>query len=94
MMEYIYAGMWFLVGLILIFRFGRENRIMYAAGGFFLIMGGWWVANTMTSIDLFTGVWGWVFRAIAAAALILLCAAYYKDRKRQIAEGQDKDEHP
>ena len=85
-MEYVYAGMWLLVGLILIFRMGKENKIFYLAGAFFLILGGWWGANIFTQEDLFSGVWGIVLRIITAVALVLLCLVfwrYYKtDRER------------
>lgn len=77
-MEYVYAGMWLLVGLILIFRMGKENRVFYLAGAFFLILGGWWLANALTEVNLFAGVWGWVLRIITAVALILLCLVFWK----------------
>lgn len=35
-MGYVYAAMWFIAGLILIFRLSKENKIFYVAGGFFL----------------------------------------------------------
>ncbi len=85
-MEYVYAGMWLLVGLILIFRLGKENKIFYLAGAFFLILGGWWGANIFTQEDLFSGVWGTVLRIITAIALVLLCLVFWKyyktDRER------------
>ena len=59
-MEYVYAGMFFLVGLILLFRMGRENKVFYLAGGFFVLLGGWWLVGALTGLDLFNGVWGWV----------------------------------
>lgn len=80
-MEYVYAGMWLIIGLLLIFRFGRENKIFYAAGGFFIFMGGWWLVDALIETDLFTGVWGWIFRGVMAVALILMCLAYYRSRK-------------
>ena len=80
-MEYVYAGRWLIIGLLLIFRFGRENKIFYAAGGFFIFMGGWWLVDALIETDLFTGVWGWIFRGVMAVALILMCLAYYRSRK-------------
>ena len=37
-MGYVYAAMWFIAGLILIFRLSKENKIFYVAGGFFLVL--------------------------------------------------------
>ena len=81
-MTYVYAAMWFVVGLILIFRMSRENRIFYVAGVFFIILGGWWLAAAMGTAGLFTGVWGWVLRGITAVALILMCVAFFKENKK------------
>ena len=85
-MEYVYAGMWLLVGLILIFRMGKENKVFYLAGAFFLVLGGWWGANIFTQEDLFSGIWGTVLRIITAIALVLLCLVFWKyyktDRER------------
>ncbi|MCY1714983.1 hypothetical protein [Caproiciproducens galactitolivorans] len=91
-MRYLYAAMWFAAGLILIFRMGRENRIFYFAGAFFLFLGGWWLAFAAGAANLFAGVWGWVFRVITAAALALFCFAYYKEVKRKKAEAPDEED--
>ncbi len=83
-MDYVYAAMWLIVGLILIFRLGKENRVFYVAGGFFLILSGWWIANIVSPEDLFAGTWGIVLRVITAVALVILCVVfwqyYQKDR--------------
>ncbi len=89
-MEYVYAGMWLLVGVILIFRMGKENKIFYLAGAFFLILGGWWLANAFTEQNLFDGTWGIVLRVITAAALILLCAVFWKTYQKDRAAFEHK----
>ena len=81
-MDYVYAIMWFVLGLLLIFRFGRMNKIFYFAGGLFLVMGGWWLAGAVLGQSLFQGALGWVFRGLMAVALVLLCLAYYKERNK------------
>ena len=81
-MTYVYAAMWVAVGLILIFRMSKENRIFYAAGAFFIILGGWWLASAMGVANLFTGLWGWVLRGITAVALLLVCFAFFKEIKK------------
>ena len=94
-MTYVYAAMWFVVGLILIFRMSRENRIFYVAGAFFIILGGWWLAAAMGIAGLFAGVWGWVLRGITAVALILMCVAFFKENKKNNtnADNQKKSDH-
>lgn len=81
-MEYVYAGMWLLVGVILIFRMGKENKIFYLAGAFFLILGGWWLANAFTEQNLFDGTWGIVLRVITAAALSYSVRCFGKPIKK------------
>ena len=39
MMEYVYAGMWFLIGLLLIWKLRKENQVFVFAGGIFLVYG-------------------------------------------------------
>ncbi|HEX3039660.1 MAG TPA: hypothetical protein VHP54_05150 [Caproiciproducens sp.] len=90
-MTYVYAAMWFAVGLILIFRMGRENRIFYAAGAFFFLLGGWWLANAIfPGANLFAGIWGWVLRGITAVALVLMCVVFYREtQKEKSARGEE-----
>lgn len=92
-MAYVYTAMWVIVGLLLIFRMGKENRVFAFAGGFFLLLGGWWLANTLLpAVNLFAGVWGWVLRGITAIALVVLCVAFFRENKRKEQDGQDKGE--
>ena len=82
MNPYVYAVLWLLVGLILLIRFGRENKIFYLLGGFFLVLGVWWGADAYTGAGLFEGVWGWVLRGLTAAVLVIACVAYYRETKK------------
>ena len=91
-MTYVYAAMWFAVALILIFRMGRENRVFYGAGAFFLLLGGWWLANAILSENLFTGVWGLVLRGVTAIALVLMCLAFYKETKKNKEDDSNRDQ--
>ena len=69
-MDYFYGVIFLLAGLMLIFKLSKENKIFYFAGGYFLVFGGWWVANAMTPADLFTGVPGIVFKVISGIDLV------------------------
>lgn len=93
MLDYIYAGMWFLVGLILLLRLRKENRVFLFAGFLFLFMGVWWLANILLpELDLFGGVYAWLFRGVMAGALIVTVLAYYKQRKKDQAEQAEQEE--
>lgn len=84
-LAYFYAAVWLAVGLILIARMGKENRVFYLLGGFFLFLGVWWTAGTLTGINLFVGTWVWILRgvtsAVLAAALVVFFRQLRKDRE-------------
>lgn len=80
-MSYVYSAMWFLAGLILIFRMGRENKVFYFAGSFFLLLGAWWLADELLPLDLFAGIWGVLLRIVTAAALLVLCLAFFREKR-------------
>jgi len=80
---YLYAAMWLAAGLILIFRMGKENRVFYAAGAFFLLLGGWWLADALLPGDQFAGTAGWVLRGITFAALLVMCVAFFRENRKE-----------
>jgi hypothetical protein len=91
-MTYLYAAMWFLIGLILIFRMGRENRVFYGAGAFFLLLGGWWFADAVLPVNLFEGVWIWILRGITAVALLLASLAFAREYRKDQRKTSETEE--
>ncbi len=83
--------MWFAVGLILILRMGRENRVFYPLGAFFLFLGAWWCAGAATGINLFAGLWSWVLRAVTAAVLVLSCLTFFREIRRNRKAYEDRE---
>ena len=69
MVGYFTAGVMMLLGVLLITKYGREMKLCYVAGGVFIILGVWWVLNTMYPEHPIIGGWlGWVVKGVA-----LLC---------------------
>ena len=92
MMEYVYAGMWFLIGLLLIWKLRKENQVFVFAGGIFLFMGAWWLADALLpQLDLFGDIYVWVFRGVMAAALIVTGLVFFR-QKRKDAEQRALEE--
>lgn len=97
MQGYMYAGLWIVIGLILIVSMAKENKIFILAGAFFLVLGGWWLANALLpEVDLFSGGWGIALKCVTGAALLILTAAFVREYRRRTAEakkngGEDKD---
>ena len=83
--------MWFLVGLILIIRMGRESRVFYPIGAFFLFLGVWWLANGLSGVNMFSGLWGLILRIVTAAVLVFSCAVFYKEIKKNREEYGSKN---
>ncbi len=83
-MQYFYVAMWFIVGLLLIFKLSKENKIFYFAGGFFLLLGAWWLADALAPDDLFAGTWGTALRIVTLIALVVLGAVFFIERQRMI----------
>lgn len=78
-MGYMYAAMWFIAGLVLIFRLSKENKIFYLAGGFFLVLGGWWVVDALQPAwKVFQGVPGIVLKVLTAVVLVILAVCFFK----------------
>ncbi|MFR8002775.1 MAG: hypothetical protein ACLU62_07640 [Hydrogeniiclostridium sp.] len=79
---YVYMGLWFVCGLLMIFRFGRENSIFYWLGAFFFFLGAWWLADILLPVNLFEGPWPWVLRGVSVCALAAAVWAYYREKKK------------
>ena len=83
-MQYFYAIMWFVVGLILLFAMSKENKIFILAGGFFLVLGGWWLADAIRpELKMFEGGWGIALKCVTGAALVILTAAFVKEYRKK-----------
>lgn len=79
-MNYFYGAIFLISGLILLISMRKESKMFIYLGGYFLILGGWWIANELTpTINLFAGVPGWILRGIGAAALIMIGIFYYRN---------------
>lgn len=91
-MGYVYAGMWLLAGLILIFRMSKENRVFFLVGGFFILLGGWWFADALLPIDLFAGTWGIILRVITGLALAVCCIVFFRDYRKTASQGENKEQ--
>ena len=81
-MQYVYAVMWFVMAMMLIFKFSKENKIFYLAGALFLVFGFWWLFDALLpSVNLFAGMYGWIFKGIIAVVLVIIAIFYINYRK-------------
>ena len=90
-MGYFYGFLWIAVGLILLFSMTKESRIFYFAGGFFLFLGAWWVADSiMPAVNLFEGGLGLALRCITGVALVVLAVQFVREYKRKKQEAEEQ----
>ena len=83
-MQYVYAVMWFVMAFFMIFRFGKENKIFYLAGGVLVVFGVWWLLDAIRpEWQMFGGTPGIVFRVVIVAALVAILLFYLKQRKNR-----------
>ncbi len=90
-MGYMYAVIFIVAGLILIFQLSKENKIFYLAGGYFVLMGAWWVVDALKpALKVFSGVPGIVFKVITGIVLVIVTAYFIKinaeNRKKEKAK--------
>lgn len=83
-MGYLYAALWIAIGLILIFSIAKEHKVFYFAGGFFLLLGVWWLADSILAADLFGGAWGMALRIVTLAALVVTSVVFFVERQKMI----------
>ena len=83
-MQFVYAAVWLIMALLLIFRLGRENRVFYAAGGLFLVFAVWWLIDAIRpELKIFSGTTGWIFRGLIAVVLVLACIVFLRERRKR-----------
>ena len=99
-MDIIYAIVMLIAGLILIVSLSKENKVFYVAGGYFLLLGIWWLADLFQKdVNLFAGGWGIAFKVLTAAVLVVLVLVFVREyranrrKSREEAEPQ-KEESP
>lgn len=86
-MGYFTAGIFILLGLVLILRLGREWKACYPAGGMFIVLGIWWALNELyPEHPIIDGWLGWAVKIAAAVTLVGLGIYFFIERKREVAK--------
>lgn len=84
-MGYVYAAAMFLAGIFIIYFSIKENKLFCIVGGYFILMGIYWLVNELVPIDLFAGVYGIVFRWVTAAVAVVAIVLYILLRRKNMS---------
>lgn len=82
-MDVVYVVMWGLIAVYCFYSAHKLSPVLYLLGVFFVFMFAWYLINNLIPTDLFSGVYGIVFRCVALAFLIALIVIYIVIKKRQ-----------
>lgn len=79
---YVYAAMFLVIAVYLFFYAFKSHKVLFLLSGYFLFMSGWYITDTLlTSVNLFEGMYSWIFRGVALVVLII-CAIVYVNYRR------------
>ena len=89
-MEFMFPIVILAAGLILIFSLSKENKVFYVAGGYFLVLGIWWlIQGLMPETNPFAGGWRIAFRVITGVVLVLLVIVFVKEYRKKGRDVKD-----
>ncbi len=78
-MSFVYAAIFLLIGLFLLIKFTKEDKIFALLGGFFILLGIWWLLSAIFPLlQLFVGILGNVLRIVTIVVLGIAIFYYYK----------------
>lgn len=94
-MNFVYAGMGFAIGLMLLIFMRKENKAFYFFSFVFLFMGAWWLLDEITNINFFEGEYLIIFRVMMAISIIVAVLVYFKEKKiSKVNSNEDKINKP
>lgn len=83
MTGYLYTAVWFGIAVYLFVTAIRRYRtpILFILSGFMVFLGVWELIDTLSEVSMKSGVYGWIYRGVALAVLIV-CLLWYFLRGR------------
>lgn len=84
MTGWLYVAVWFALAAYLIYVTVRRYRtpLMFILSGFMVFLGVWELVNMLTTVDLKSGAFGWIYRGVALGVLIMCLIWYFVLRHR------------
>ena len=85
-MSVVYVALWGIIAVYCYWSAHKIHNILYLAGVFFTFLFGWNLAQLVFSVNLQTGVAGWIFKGISIAFLIVFAIFYIILQKNKTDE--------
>ncbi|MBQ6336126.1 MAG: hypothetical protein IJI50_02720 [Ruminococcus sp.] len=81
---YLATVVWFLIAGYLLFTAIRRERkpILFILSGFMVFLGVWELINVLNDVDMKAGVYGWIYRGVAAVVLVVCLIWFFMSRRR------------
>ena len=84
---YVYTVMWFILAVYMFYLSFKHTKFFFVLSAFFLFLSGWYLCDELiVGVDLFSGVYSWIYRGVALVVLIICVIAYLKYKKKRDAE--------
>ena len=81
-MQIIYVFLWAALGVLCLFMGKRLGAVAYMLTAFFVFMGVWYGLRAFGGFEVFSGLWGWIFRGILVIFLAAIVSYWLTHRKR------------
>ncbi len=79
---YVYTALWLILAIYMFYLAIKNSKFFFVLSGFFLFLSGWYLSDELlTDINLFEGIYVWIYRGVAIIVLIACAFAYLKYRK-------------
>ena len=87
---YIYAATFLIIAVYLFVQAFKSHKILFLLSAYFLFMGGWYLANELlTTVNLFEGMYSWIFRGVALVVLIICAIVYVIYRRNKQGDTEE-----
>lgn len=81
---YIYAALWLIIAVYLFIQAVKETKFLFFLSAYFLFMSGWYLCDELiSSVNLFEGIYSWIFRGVAVVVLLVCVIVYFSHRSKR-----------
>ena len=84
---YVYAVMWFALAVYMFYLAFKETKFLFVLSAFFLYSSVWSLCNELIEgVDLYAGIYSWIYRGVATVVLVVCIIAYLKYKQNRSSE--------